>query len=363
VTIGACLPVPRVRSRRWSRERPAKCPLDGMRATHLVAVTASILAMAGADAGGTAKKSAGARVGPGLVESQIEDSTKTGSLGPGATGPAVVRAQILLDRAGFSPGEIDGVHGDDFAVAVKGYQENHGLKPTGTIDAEMWRLLDADAAHLLVTYTITTADVKGPFEPIPADTQEKAKMKWLGFETPEEGLGERFHCSPKLLAELNTGKKLDTAGEQITVPNVRRATVRLALRVVVSKSKRTVTAYGAGNKELAQYPATIGGTHDPLPIGRWTITSVVHYPWFNYDPEHFWNADPKKAKAVLPPGPNNPAGAAWIGLSKEHYGIHGTPDPGHIRHNESAGCIRLTNWDVENLSHMVRRGTPIILEE
>ena len=211
----------------------------------------------------------------------------------------MVRAQILLDRARFSPGEIDGVYGDDFGVAVKGYQENHGLKPTGTIDAEMWRLLDSDAGPLLLTYTITKADEKGPFQPIPADIQEKAKMKWLGFETPEEGLGEKFHCSPKLLAELNPGKKLDTAGERITVPNVRRAAVRLASRVVVSKSKRTVIAYGAGGKELAQYPATIGDSHDPLPIGHWTITSVVHYPWFNYDPELFWNADPNKRQRIL----------------------------------------------------------------
>jgi lipoprotein-anchoring transpeptidase ErfK/SrfK len=227
----------------------------------------------------------------------------------------------------------------------------------------MWRLLDGDAGPLLLTYTITQADEKGPFQRAPADVQEKAKMKWLGFEKPEEELGERFHSSPKLLAELNPGKKLDAAGEQITVPNVRRAAVSLALRVVASKSKRTVIAYGAGAKELVQYPATMGGMHDPLPIGHWTITSVVHYPWFNYDPELFWNANPKQATAILPPGPNNPAGTVWIGLSKEHYGIHGTPDPGHIRHGESAGCIRMTNWDADDLSHMVRRGTPVVLEE
>jgi lipoprotein-anchoring transpeptidase ErfK/SrfK len=275
----------------------------------------------------------------------------------------VVRAQILLDRARFSPGQIDGVYGDDFEIAVKGYQDNHGLKPTGIIDAEMWRLLDGDAGRLLLTYTITRADEKGPFEPAPADVQEKAKMKWLGFETPEEELGERFHSSPKLLAELNPGKKLDTTGERITVPNLRRAAARMAVRVVVSKSKRTVTAYGSGDKVLAQYPATIGGTHDPLPVGHWIITAVVHYPWFNWDPEHFWNVDKKLAKAVLAPGPNNPSGVAWLGLSKPNYGIHGAPEPGGIRHGESYGCIRLTNWDVAELSHMVRRGTPAVLEE
>ena len=153
--------------------------------------------------------------------SEIEDSTKTGEVGPGATGPRVTRAQILLDRARFSPGEVDGVYGDDLGVAVKGYRENHGLKPTGTIDAEMWRLLDRDAGPLLLTYAITLADEKGPFLPLPAEVQEKAKLKWLGFETPEEGLGERFQLSPKLLAELNPGKKLNTVGDRITVPNVR----------------------------------------------------------------------------------------------------------------------------------------------
>jgi len=344
-------------------ERPATCPLVHMRLTYLLVITTSILALADANAAGPAKSRAGVSAGGSLATNEIEDSTKTGAVGPGATGPRVVRAQILLDRARFSPGEIDGVYGDDLGITVKGYQESHGLKPTGTIDAEMWRLLDSDAGPVLLTYTITQADEKGPFLPLPADVQEKAKMKWLGFETPEEELGERFHSSPKLLAELNPGKNLDTAGERITVPSVRHAAGRLALRVVVSKSKRTVIAYGAGGRELAQYPATIGDTHDPLPIGHWTITSVVHYPWYNYDPEHFWNADPKQAKAVLPPGPKNPAGAAWIGLSKEHYGIHGTPDPAHVRHGESAGCIRLTNWDVNSLSHMVRRGTPVVLEE
>ena len=334
-----------------------------MRLTFLVSAIFSILALGGVSAVRPSNKSPTVPASRSLAANEIEDSTKTGAVGPGAAGPRVVRAQILLDRARFSPGEIDGVYGDDFGIAVKGYQEEHGLKPTGTIDEEMWRLLDSDAAPLLLTYTITKADEKGPFQPIPEDTLEKAKMKWLGFESPEEGLGEKFHCSPKLLAELNPRGKLDTAGERIAVPNVRHAAVRAASRVVVSKSKRTVIAYGARDKELAQYPASIGGPHDPLPIGRWTITSVVHYPWFNYNPELFWNPDPKKATAILPPGPRNPVGTVWIGLSKEHYGIHGTPDPGHIRHGESAGCIRLTNWDVDDLSHMVRRGTPVVLEE
>jgi len=304
----------------------------------------------------------GATVSRGLLSREVEQPT-TGVVGPGASGAKVIRAQILLGRARFSPGEIDGRYGDDLGIAIRGYRENHGLKPTGVIDAQMWKLLARPGPPLLTTYTITAADVKGPFEPIPKDAADQAKLKWMGYESVEEELGEKFSMSPKLLAELNPGKRLNTPGERIVVANVRRPPARRASRVVVSKSKRTVTAFGAGDRVLAQYPATIGGPHDPLPIGSWKITGISHNPWFYWDPVHFWNVDPEKATEKLPPGPNNPAGVVWMGLSKEHYGIHGTPDPGHVRHEQSYGCIRLTNWDALDLSHMVVVGTPVILEE
>lgn len=275
----------------------------------------------------------------------------------------VVRAQILLDRARFSPGEIDGHYGTDLGIAIKGYQEAHDLKPDGVIGPQMWKLLNEDQRPLLKSYTISAADVHGPFMTIPKDVEEQARLNWMGYESAAEGLAEKFHLSRRLLAELNPGKSFDKAGEAIEVPAVERGPVRHAVRVVVSKSKRTVSAYAAGNKLLAQYPATMGGEHDPLPIGHWTINVVQRYPWFYYDPVHFWNASPDEAKAKLPPGPRNPAGVVWMGLSKKHYGIHGTPDPGRVRHGESYGCIRLTNWDALDLSHMVVRGTPAILEE
>jgi len=297
-----------------------------------------------------------------LDASEIEHAS-TGVVEPGAAGPRVIRAQILLARARFSPGEIDGRYGGDLAIAINGYRETHGLKPTGVVDAEMWKLLDDPTGPLLTSYTLTAADVKGPFEKIPKTAAEQAKLKWMGYESPEGELGEKFHMSPKLLAELNPGKRLDRAGERIIVANVRLPPARRASRVVVSKSKRTVTAYGVGNKVLAQYPATLGGEHDPLPIGDWKIVSIVHYPWFNWDPVHFWNVDPKLAAEKLPPGPRNPVGTVWMGLSKEHYGIHGTDDPGHVRQGASYGCIRLTNWDAVDLSHMVVRGTPVVAIE
>ena len=293
----------------------------------------------------------------------IDNRADTREIGPGSAEARVARAQILLDRARYSPGEIDGRYGGDMGVAVSGYQDAQHLKTDGIVGAAMWGALDKDTRPLLTTYTITAADLKGPFAPIPDDVQEQAKMKWMGYESAAEALGEKFHASPRFLAELNPGKSFDKAGEVITVPAVERAPARRASRVVVSKSKRTVTAYGVGDAILAQYPATMGGEHDPLPIGHWTITSVQHDPWFNYDPVHFWNASPNDATAILPPGPKNPAGVVWMGLSKPHYGIHGTPDPGRIRHGESAGCIRLTNWDAADLARMVVRGTPAILEE
>lgn len=294
---------------------------------------------------------------------QVEGANGDEIVRPGSQGARVLRVQILLDRARFSPGQIDARYGDDLGVAIRSYQEVHNLNVTGIMDPETWKLLNADTRPLLKSYTITAFDLKGPFAPIPRDVQEQARMKYMGYESPAEGLGEKFHSSPRLLMELNPDKHLDSPGESIVVPNVVAHPPGRAVRVVLSKSKRTVIAYGAGDRVIAEYPATMGGGHDPLPIGRWTIVNIDHNPWFNYDPIHFWNASPGDAAAKLPPGPRNPAGVVWMGLSKPHYGIHGTPDPGRIRHGESAGCIRLTNWDALDLSRMVRRGTLAILEE
>lgn len=293
----------------------------------------------------------------------IENRADAGEARPGSADARVVRAQILLDRARFSPGQIDGRYGEDLGIAVKGYQEAHQLPVDGIIGAQMWRELNADERALLKSYTITAADLKGPFAPIPTDVKQQARMKAMGYESAREGLAEKFHLSPRLLAELNPGKNLEKAGTVIMVPAVERGPAGRALRVVVSKSKRSVTAYGTGDRMLAQYPATLGGEHDPLPIGEWKITIVQRNPWFNYDPVHFWNASPNEAAAKLPPGPRNPAGLVWMGLSKAHYGIHGSPDPGRVGHGESYGCIRLTNWDASDLAHMVVRGTPAIFEE
>ena len=293
----------------------------------------------------------------------INNSKTHPILSPGSRGSAVLRAQILLDRARFSPGEIDGAFGNDLRVAVAGFRESLGLKGTPRIDSAVWAALSKDTEPALVTYTISESDVTGPFEPIPAGMAEQAKLKSLGFQSVQEELGERFHTSPKLLAELNKGHDLTKAGEEIQVPNVHKETHGEAQKVVVSKADRTVTALDASGTILARFPATIGSEHDPLPIGDWKVTVVQHNPVFNYNPDLFWDAKPEDVKARIPAGPNNPVGVVWIGLSKEHYGIHGTPEPGLIGHAQSHGCIRLTNWDAAELARMVRRGTPVLLQE
>jgi lipoprotein-anchoring transpeptidase ErfK/SrfK len=293
----------------------------------------------------------------------VQNATQTAPLGPGATGARVVRAEILLDRARFSPGEIDGHYGGNLTTAIKGYQQAHGQPATGTIDEGMWGTLNGDTSPLFETYTITGEDVKGPFHPVPKDIHARAALERLGYESAQEELGEKFHIAPKLLAQLNPGKSLDQAGAMILVPKVERPQAPVAARVVVSASQHSVTAYDNSGAVIAQYPATMGGPHDPLPLGKWTIANIDRNPTFYYQPGHYWNADPNDAREKIAPGPNNPVGVVWMGLSKRHYGIHGTPDPNLIGHAESYGCIRLTNWDAEDLSHMLRRGTPAILQE
>jgi lipoprotein-anchoring transpeptidase ErfK/SrfK len=279
------------------------------------------------------------------------------------TGSAVVRAQILLCRSNFSVGEIDGYAGESFRHAVSGFQKAHGLPPTGKVDRGTWKVLMADSSPLLVNYTIAQEDVAGPFEKIPVDMMEKAKLSRLGYESAIEGLGEKFHASPNLLRKLNPRKAFDQAGVELLVPNIAKDAPAKAASVEVSKANSVVVALDAAGKVIVQYPATTGSEHDPLPLGDWVVTNIVRNPPFFYNPSLFWDAEPGDSKAKIAPGPNNPVGLVWIGLSKEHYGIHGTPEPSTVGHAASHGCIRLTNWDAMELAGIVGPKTPVHLKE
>jgi len=283
-----------------------------------------------------------------------------GAATPLAESERLLRTQVLLDRAGFSPGEIDGAGGGNTRGALLAFARARRLSGG---EAAALEALNADAAPTLVPYTIGSEDVAGPFTKVPEDMMEKAKLPALNYASPLEGLGEKFHAAPRLLQLLNPGKSFDRAGVEIQVPNVRTEVSGKAARVVVDQSDGSVTALDAQGRILARHPATMGSEHDPLPIGKWKVKGVQKNPAFRYNPDLFWDAGESHAKAKIPAGPNNPVGVVWIDLSKEHYGIHGTPTPSTIGKTESHGCIRLTNWDVSELASLVSPGTPAILKE
>ena len=333
---------------------------------------------------------------------------------PDAEARPVMQAQVVLDRLGFTPGVVDGKEGMSTRNAVSGFQEANNLQVTGKID-------DATRAALAKWNTIPATRVvtipqdfaTGPFQKLPEDPADQAKLPALGYESLDEKLAERFHTTVETLAALNPGGKPATtgsapttptpkpipsasgaaeapapifrAGQQIRVPNVGgdvvdagavsdpawRSTLAMlgvgskqpqAARVVVSKSKGTLKAYDESDKLIAVFTATMGSEHDPLPLGRWKVLGVAKNPPFHYNPDLFWDAKASDEKAKLPPGPNGPVGVVWIDISKPHYGIHGTPHPETIGRAESHGCVRLTNWDAARLAQMVSGKTALLFE-
>ena len=292
-------------------------------------------------------------------------------------GALALHLQILLDRAGFSPGIIDGAWGVNAAKAITFFtRPDDPERLTGdapatitTVDRVTYERLrkTARSKALLKRYRITSDDLRGPFTPIPASVYDQAKLKCLCYATPVEALSERFHSSRKLLQDLNP--KVDfnklKAGTMMLVPNVELdgaavpQDTAIIARVIISKKHFWTHAVDTDGRIIYHFPSTLGAGYDPSPTGDVRVTYVSRDPSFKYQPKLFSEVPDDEPESKLPPGPNSPVGRVWMSLSKPHYGIHGTSSPETIGYANSHVSLRLTKWDALRLSDLVDIRTPV----
>ena len=274
----------------------------------------------------------------------------------------LVKAQVLLDRAGFSTGVIDGRASGNFSNALRAFQQQNELSESGELDPPTWaRLLETSAEPVLVEYVVTAEDVRGPFVPeIPDSFEKKAALKHLAYTGPAELLAERFHLDEDLLGELNPEKAIGQTGTRIVVANVKQAPARTEVtRLVVEKAQRSVRAFDRDGRLVGFYPASVGSDEKPTPSGTLKITRIVRDPVYVYDPKFHFPGVEAQRRLRIASGPNNPVGSVWMNLNERTYGIHGTAEPSKIGKAYSHGCVRLTNWDARALAAMVKKGTVV----
>ncbi|TCB52446.1 murein L,D-transpeptidase [Acinetobacter sp. ANC 4779] len=275
--------------------------------------------------------------------------------------PVYARAHVMLNNAHASPGAIDGSSGKNTLKAIASFQQISGLKPTGTLTQETWDALVAKQGSkpAFVEYTLSDADLKGPYaESIPHDYALQAKMKGLYYTRITEMLGEKFHMDEDFLKKLNPKATFKKAGEKIIVANIRNEVPEDIHLIVAHKGAKQLYLFNSRNQMIGSFPATIGSSDTPSPTGTYKVTGVAPNPWYSYSPSNFVQGKNTKPLS-LPPGPNGPVGNIWIGLSKKSFGIHGTPNPSAISKTASHGCIRLTNWDANDLGKKVKSGVTV----
>lgn len=274
--------------------------------------------------------------------------------------PVYARAQVMLNNLHASPGPIDGKSGKNFLKALAAYQQIKSLPISGELDKQTWdSLLKNQKTAAFGTYQITAADIKGPYaKSIPRNYAQQAKMPGLYYTRVSEMLGEKFHIDEDFLKQLNPKANFKKVGETINVPIVRNDLPEGVALIIAHKPARQLYLYNSTNQMIASFPATIGGSGTPSPKGTHKVIKVAPNPVYGYNPKNFVQGS-NRQKLALPPGPNGPVGNMWIALSKPTFGIHGTPNPSLISKTASHGCIRLTNWDANDLGRKVQPGTVV----
>mgnify|MGYP001766123261 CR=1 FL=1 len=274
--------------------------------------------------------------------------------------------QTLLDRQNLSCNCADGRIGSRTRSAIEAFQARNRLPATGEADeATLSKLGPLDAVY--TTHVVTTQEVAA-LTPIPRTWLGKSKMPGLGYETVLETLAEEYHAAEKAIVELNPGVVWPNPppGTAVTVPNPPPCDVEPATRLAIRLGQKLVRAYRADGALVAQFPCSIAKDKSKRPVGEIAVANCAANPNYTLDPAVFLEDAEVQAhgrKLLIPPGPNNPVGVAWISLSLPGYGIHGTPKPEDIGRTESHGCFRLANWNAEKLLKMISIGMPVTIEE
>lgn len=270
--------------------------------------------------------------------------------------------QVALDQIGFSPGLIDGSIGFKTRLATTEFQRVRGLPQTGELDAATATALKIDPDNVLGRYTIEPADLQ-EIGPVPKTWVAKSQLKRLGHESLEEVLAEKFQCTRGLLATLNPGKSINSlkSGDKVVVPILPPTEITgQAAYVEVNLAEKVVRVIDESKKLAALFHCSIAKDKSKLPSRDGRVACVVEDPWYTFDPAGWPEVkEPVPGKLAIPPGPKNPVGRCWIGLSLPGYGMHGTPNPELIGKTGSHGCFRLTNWDALRLAKLVKVGTPV----
>lgn len=285
---------------------------------------------------------------------------------PARPAQSLLEAQIELSRRHFSCGPVDGIFGSQTAAALKAFQATRDLPVTGQFDALTRETLTLEAEPL-TTYTVTPEDA-ARLLPLSDTWAGKAEQPRLDYENILELVAERFHANPKLIRKLNPAIDWDNigAGESVTVPAIERTKPPAkAAHLHVRLAEHVLQARDATGQIIAHFPVSIASRVEKRPVGELRVVVVIPDPDYTFDPVNFPESEEAQAlgrRLIIPPGPNNPVGVAWIGLDRPGYGIHGTPIPEHVGRTESHGCFRLANWDALTLLDLAWVGLPVFVD-